>query len=141
MDFTTFLIAGAVMLLLLVVIFALRGNDVSNAMKVARKTRDIQPVIEAIDGAKGADLASMYNSCIKSFWDSYDRETATKLIHALLERNDSAPISQVWLQTVMDVEPDLARKQLGESFINAHYKAGVAAKCAGCGGSCRKCKS
>lgn len=142
MDITYFIIGAGVLLVLWLVISQIHGNPKSKAFKVVRSSHDPAPLIKAIDDDKTSDIPTEYNSYIKTLWDAYDRETATALIKALLERNDSAPISQFWLKTLLDVEPELARKQLGEAFINAHYKEGIAAKCgSGCGGGCKSCKS
>lgn len=142
LDSIYWIIGGVgVIFIIILLMMNIKGNTLGKAIKEARKTHDVAPVIAAIDEDKTADVPTTYNSIIKSMWESYDRETATDLIKALLERNDTAPISQYWLKTVMDVEPDIARKKLGESFINAHYNEGIASKCGGCGGSCNKCKS
>ena len=141
MDLNTQIIAGAALMVIGILIFQFRGSAVTKAFKVARTTHDVKPLVAAIDAKANIDVPTTYNSYIKALWDAYDRETATELIHALLERNDTAPISQFWLRTVLEVEPELARKQLGESFIKAHFKEAIAAACGGCGGSCKSCKS
>lgn len=142
MDSQYIIIACLVLVVLWIVFSAVSGNPKSKAFKVVRKTHDPSGLIAAIDADKTSDIPTEYNSYIKTLWDAYDRETATKLIQALLERNDTAPISQFWLKTLLDVEPELARTMLGEPFIMAHYKEGIAAKCgSGCGGSCKSCKS
>ena len=136
MDFHYVLIGVIVLVIIWLIISAISGSPKSKAFKVVRQTHDPSGLIAAID------------AYIKTLWDAYDRETATKLIQALLERNDTAPISQFWLKTLLEVEPELARTLLGEAFITSHYKEGIAAKCGGgcCGGgggakSCKSCKS
>lgn len=141
MDTTTIVIIVAALFILVLFAISFKGNAISKAVKEAQKTHDIAPIVAAIDADKTADIPTVYNSAIKTLWDSYDRETATDLIKALLERNDEAPISQLWLKTALDVEPEIARTRLGADFINSHYKEGIAAKCAGCCGSCKSCKS
>ena len=141
MDMNYIIIGGIVLLVIAILFVNFRGNAVSRAIREARKTKDVKPLIAAIDADPQADVPTVYNSVIKSFWDSYEREVATELIHALLERNDKASISQFWLKTVREVEPEIARKQLGEAFIAAHFCEGIAAGCGGCGGSCKSCKS
>ena len=143
MEFdVTYLVVGfGIVFIIVLILMNVKGNSIGKAVKECRKTHDVKPVIAAIDEDSTVDVPTVYNSAIKSLWEAYDRETATDLIKALLERNDQAPISQFWLKTVMDVEPDIARKKLGNDFIQAHYNEGIAAKCGGCGGSCNKCKS
>lgn len=141
MDVTYIL--GIVGLLFIVglVLMNLKGNAITKAARAARKTHDVEPLIAAIDDDKTVDVPTVYNSAIKSLWDSYDRETASKLIRALLERNDTATISQFWLKTILEVEPEIARKELGADFIQEHFKENIASQCGGCGGACNKCKS
>ena len=148
MDFHYVLIGGIVLVIIWLIISAISGSPKSKAFKVVRHTHDPSGLIAAIDADKTSDIPTEYNAYIKTLWDAYDRETATKLIQALLERNDTAPISQFWLKTLLEVEPELARTLLGEAFITSHYKEGIAAKCGGgcCGGgggakSCKSCKS
>ena len=139
-DKTTIIVIVCVIAVALLIISNLKGNSVSKEVKRARTTKDVKPVIEAIDNDKSADVATVFNTAIKSLWDGYDRDLAMDLIKALLERNDKAPISQQWLQSALSVEPELARKQLGEEFIKAHFHEEIAQQCVGCGGSCRSCK-
>ena len=141
MDMNYFIIGGIVVLVVAILLFNFTGNKVSKAIREARRTKDIKPLLAAVDADESVDVPTVLNSVIKSFWDSYERETATSLIRALLERNDKASISQFWLKTVREVEPEIARKQLGEEFITAHYCEEIAAGCGGCGGSCKSCKS
>jgi hypothetical protein len=143
MIMNTMYIIGIVGVLLIAALLfpKLKGNAIQKAIVHARKEHDVKPFIAAVDEDSTADVPTIYNSAIKSLWDSYDRETATDLIKALLERNDTAPISQFWIKTLLEVEPEIARKQLGEVFIQEHYNEGIAAQCGGCGGSCKKCKS
>lgn len=145
MDFKFILLGFLALVVLWIVFTTISGTPKSKAFKIVRKTHDPSGLIAAIDADKTSDVPTEYNAYIKTLWDAYDRETATKLIQALLERNDTAPISQYWLKTLLEVEPELARTLLGEAFIVAHYKEGIAAKCGGgcCGGakSCKSCKS
>ncbi len=140
-DVTYLVIGFGILFVVTLILMNVKGNAIGKAVKSCRVTHDVAPVIAAIDEDKTVDVPTVYNSAIKSLWDAYDRETAAKLIKALVERNDTAPISQFWLKTVMDVEPDIARKTLGNDFIQSHYNEGIASKCGGCGGSCKKCKS
>lgn len=144
MEMTTLLFVGCAILAIVIIALQFHGNAILKAMKTVKKTHDPKPVIDAIDNAKTQDLPTAYNACIKTLWDAYDRETATRLVGALLERNDTAKISQYWLRTVMEVEPEIARKLLGEDFIKTHFHEEIAAGTgSGCGGSCgkKKCAS
>lgn len=134
------LIIAGVLFVLVILVLSMKGNSLGKAIKQARKTGDIKPVIKAIEEDKTGDLATSYNIAIKSLWDGYDRELAMDLIHALLERDDKAPISQKWLQDALTIEPELARKQLGKDFIDSHFHEEIAKGCVGCGGSCKTCK-
>ena len=128
-------------LFVLVILFlSMKGNALSKAIANARKTGDVKPIIKAIEEEKAVDIATNFNIAIKQLWDGYHREQAMDLIHALLERDDKAPISQKWLQDALQVEPELARKQLGKEFIDAHFHEEIAKSCVGCGGSCKSCK-
>ena len=133
------LIAGVVFVLV-ILLFSMKGNSLGKAINNARKTGDVKPVIKAIEDDKTGDLPTSFNIAIKTLWDGYDRELAMDLIKALLERNDTAPISQKWLQDALTIEPELARKQLGKEFIDSHFHEEIAKGCAGCGGSCKTCK-
>ena len=140
LDKTTIIIIVCCIAVFFLVLTSLKGNSLSKAVKQARSTKTAKPVIDAIDNNKTVDVATAYNTAIKSLWDGYDREIAMDLIKALLERNDKAAISQQWLQSALSVEPELARKQLGEAFIKAHFHEEIAQQCVGCGGSCKSCK-
>ncbi|MCL2325649.1 MAG: hypothetical protein FWC40_04025 [Proteobacteria bacterium] len=138
---TTYLVIGAVVVTLIVIGFTVfRNNAMSKAVALARKTKDVTPIVAEIDKDPKADLPTVFNATIKPLWDAYERELACDLIKVLLERKDDAPISQYWLRQVLEVEPDLARKSLGEAFIMAHVRAEVAAQCGSCRGSCGSCK-
>ncbi len=137
---TIILITVVVIAIVMLIMSNLKGNSVSKEVKRARTTKDVKPIIAAIDNDKTADVATVFNTAIKSLWDGYDRDLAMDLIKALLERNDKAPISQHWLQSALSVEPELARKQLGEEFIKSHFHEEIAQQCVGCGGSCKSCK-
>lgn len=143
MDSTWILVAVGALFIIGLLAVSFRGNSVSAATRQAHKTHDVGPIIAAIDEDKTGDMATSFNSAIKSLWDAYDRETATDLIKAFLERCDDKPIAQMWLKTVAEVEPEIARKKLGEAFILEHTREEIAAACAGgCGGgSCKSCKS
>lgn len=140
---TYILIALAVVAIIGLVIWQLNGNALSKAINQTKSDNDPTHIIDAIDNDKTADIPTIYNQCIKSFWDAYEREIAAKLVKALAERDDSAKITQHWLKTVLEVEPELARTILGAEFIQEHYDADVAAQCGSCcGSSCKKsCKS
>lgn len=140
MDRNTILIVVGAIAVLFLVFISLRGNSLSKAVKQTRETKDIKHVVNFIDGDPKADIPTLYNSAIKTLWDGYDRDIAMRLIGELLKRNDTAPISQQWIQTALTVEPELARTELGKDFINAHYREDVAKACAGCGGACGSCK-
>ena len=141
-DNTYILIGLVVVALLALFIWQSKGNALNKAIKMTKEDNDPSHIIDAIDNDKTADVPTVYNQCIKSFWDAYDRETATALVKALVERNDTAKISQHWLKTVIEVEPELARTILGAEFIQSHFNEEVAAQCGSCcGGSCKKsCK-
>ncbi|MBO5753102.1 MAG: hypothetical protein J6S69_05325 [Proteobacteria bacterium] len=141
-DKTYIIIAIAVIVVIGFIISMLRGNELSKAIKLTKEDDDPQHIIDAIDNDKTADVPTVYNQCIKSFWDAYDREVATKLVKALAERDDQAKITQHWLKTVIEVEPELARNILGAEFIQNHFDPDVAAQCGSCcGGSCNSKKS
>ena len=130
-------------ILLLVFIFmkTFQSDSLSKKLREARTTRDIKPVLAEIDNMKDADLQSIFNSAIKTFWDSYDRDLAGDMIKAFLERKDDVPIAQHWLNQLLTVEPEIARQKLGEDFLRAHLHEECAAKCGSCCGSCKSCKS
>ena len=134
------IIIAGVLFVFVILLFSMKGNSLGKAIKLAKKTRDINPVVKAIEEDKTGDIATSFNIAIKSLWDGYDRELAMDLIHALLERDDKAPISQKWLQDALTIEPELARKQLGKDFIDSHFHEEIAKGCVGCGGSCKTCK-
>lgn len=138
---STIFIAGAVIIFIAVLVwFSKMGGSLEKAVAEARKTKEIKPIIEAIDADKAGDEVTNFNVAIKTLWDAYERELAMDLIRELLERNDKAPIAQKWLQDALSVEVELARKQLGKDFIDAHFHEDIAQGCVGCGGSCRTCK-
>ncbi len=140
-SINTIMLCVGIGLVLFIIVMAFGSNAMGKAIKEARQTKNAQPIIDAIDKDPNADIKSLFNGAIKQLWDSYDREVATDLIKAFLERIDRTPIAQFWLKTVLEVEPELARKKLGADFIQAHTHEDCAAKssCGGCGGG--KCGS
>ena len=142
-SFSQIMIAAVAVTLENITITAFASNSMGKALKQARETKNAQPVIDEIDKDPKADIESLYNGAIKKLWDSYDREVATDLIKAFLERKDNVHIAQYWLQTVLSVEPEIARERLGAEFIKAHSHEECMSPSTGCGGSCNKknCKS
>ena len=134
------IIAGVVIALAILIMFSSKGKSLGKLISEARKTGDIKPIVEAIEADKTGDQPTSYNVAIKTLWDGYERELAMGLIRELLERYDTTPIAQKWLQDALGVEPELARKVMGKDFIDAHFHEAIAQGCAGCGGSCKSCK-
>ena len=144
MDFSLsqIMIAAAVLILAFIIFSSFASNSMGKALKLARETKNAQPVIDEIDKDPKADIESLYNGAIKKLWDSYDREIATDLVKAFLERKDNVHIAQYWLQTVLSVEPEIARERLGADFIKQHSHEECMSPSSGCGGNCKKnCKS
>ncbi len=138
------MIIGACILVAIIIIMMLRGNGLPKAIQQAKQIKDIKPIVDEIDRTQNADYKSLFNSAIKTLWDSYERELAVDLAKVFLERHDDAPIAQHWLQTIMSVEGQLCGAKLGEDFIKEHFKEDLANKCGSCcGGSCKgkNCKS
>ena len=140
-SFKNIIIVTTVLLILFIFLKTSSSDGLSQKLREAKKTRDVKPVITEIDNMKNADIQSIYNSAIKTLWDSYDRDIASDLIKAFLERKDDVPIAQHWLNQLLTVEPELARQKLGEEFLAAHLHEECAAKCGSCGGNCKSCKS
>lgn len=139
MDTTLIIVIGGALIMIVVGLMILKSNSMSKAISKSRETQDIKPILAEIDKDKSLDMASAFNVSIKSIWDAYDRELATELIKEFLLRNDKAPIAQHWLRQVLEIEPELARKQMGEVFIRDHFHEEIASQCgSGCsGGSCK----
>lgn len=138
MDMTLVVVIGGAVILIVIGLMVLKSNSMSQAISKARETQDIQPILDEIDKDKSIDMASAFNVSIKSIWDAYDRELATELIKAFLKRDAKAPIAQHWLRQVLEIEPELARKQMGEAFVREHFHEEIAAQC---GSGCGSCKS
>ena len=134
-------ILTTILLLAFIFMKTSQSDGLSKKLREARTTRDIKPVVAEIDNMKDADIQSIFNSAIKTLWDSYDRELAGDLIKAFLERKDDVPIAQHWLNQLLTVEPEIARQKLGEDFLRAHLHEECAANCGSCCGSCKSCKS
>lgn len=139
MDTTLIIVIGGALIMIVVGLMILKSNSMSKAISKSRETQDIKPILAEIDKDKSIDMASAFNVSIKSIWDAYDRELATELVKEFLLRNDKAPIAQHWLRQVLEIEPELARKQMGEAFIRDHFHEEIASQCgSGCsGGSCK----
>lgn len=141
LNFKNIIIFTTVILLFYIFTKTFRSDGLSQKLREARTTRDIKPVLAEIDAMKDADIQSIFNSAIKTLWDSYDRELAADLIKAFLERKDNVPIAQHWLNQLLTVEPEIARQKIDEDFLRAHLHEECAAKCGSCSGSCKSCKS
>ena len=134
---TIAIIIGASIAVLIILLLTLRNNAISTAIATARKDNTVDPIVEAISKDQNKDSASLYNSAIKTLWDSFDRELAIDLAKVFLEKKACEPIAQYWLQQIQTVEPELARTKMGEEFIKSHYVDEAAKACAGgCCGSC-----
>lgn len=139
MDMMLVIVIGGALLMVIIGIMVLKSSSMSKAISKSRETQDVKPILEEIDKGKSLDMASAFNVSIKTIWDAYDRELATELVKEFLLRNDKAPIAQHWLRQVLEIEPELARKQMGEVFIRDHFHEEIASQCgSGCsGGSCK----
>ena len=70
-----------------------------------------------------------YNVAIRSIWDAYQRPLACELVRELGSRHPSARITQYWIKQALEVEPEAARRILGEEFLNDVYRPEVARQC------------
>jgi hypothetical protein len=77
---------------------------------------------------EGAQPAA-YNYAIRRLWDAYHRELAARLARELARNFGTVPISQYWLQQVLQVEPAIASQQFDKEFLATYFVPEVAARC------------
>jgi hypothetical protein len=95
----------------------------------AVRTKDLGPLIAAIQRKNETVQPTAYNHAIRRLWDAYHREQAIELIRELARNYGTVRIAQYWLQQVQQVEPKLAQEKLGKDFLATYYVPELAAQC------------
>jgi hypothetical protein len=114
-------------------IYRFYSRSANSALAQVRRTGDVAPLVERLNRLGSAAAVDAYNSAIRRLWDAYERESAARLIRALVEGHSAAPIAQYWLDQIQKVEPEIAESTLGSAFISRYYDPTVASGCGPCG--------
>jgi hypothetical protein len=114
---------------LAVVAFQLFGPSLIRMVDRAAAQGDMTPLIAWIAKRSVAARPNAYNQAIKRLWDSYQRPLTVPLIRELAKNHGSLHIAQYWLDQLQKVEPELARRDLGEEFLRIYYQPSLAAQC------------
>ncbi|RME28790.1 MAG: hypothetical protein D6806_02335 [Deltaproteobacteria bacterium] len=126
MEWIFVAVAGIV---LIVVMLKVTSPGLGKAVDRAVQQDDITPIVEAVEKKPEAERPSAYNHAIRMLWNTYHRGLAAKLIRHLAQKHVEVPIAQYWLKQIMQVEPRLAKQELGDDFLHRHYMPEVAASC------------
>lgn len=108
-----------------------RQDDYKKAMEIARKTGNIDPLIEALI-ADDDKAGTKWNTAISTLWQAYAREAAAMVVVAGVKHCD-AKILHYWVQQVMEIEPEIAREQFDMAFLQEHFDPSKASQCGRCG--------
>lgn len=103
--------------------------SVSRETARAMSTKELGRVVELIDGRPHETQATAYNTAVRSMWDAYERELATRLIREMAHHIPKASIAQYWIKQALEVEPEIAQETLDEDFLREFYSPEVAARC------------
>jgi hypothetical protein len=115
--------------------FVLGNASTTSWTEHAVATGDLDSLIEHIEASPSGEHPTKWDQAIKALWQSYNRETAARLVIESAKRCD-APIIQYWIRQVLEVEPELAARHFSEEFLAQHFRPDVAARCGkscGCG--------
>lgn len=126
------LVLIAAVLLIVMVMFLIRGRRGPGAHALLRKARtpeDLDPVIAQAATMPMAARSLFYQRAIGELWAEYRRDLAIHLIKAFGAAHSGEKIAQYWMKQAMEVEPALARKAMDKGFLDAHYRPEVAKQC------------
>jgi len=120
---------GVGTLVLALVIWRLVVPSLDSAVDLAAREKDLAPLLKAIEMKAEAARPTAYNHAIRRLWDGFQRRLAVDLIRELAMNHGTSRITQYWLKHVRQVEPGLAREQLGREFYDTYYLPELAAQC------------
>ena len=106
-----------------------RGPGLNAMLRSVREVEDLDPVIAQAAEMSPSARSLFYQRAIASFWGEYRRAHAIRLIRAFSEVNSVEKIAQYWIKQAFEVEPILARKEMGQDFLKTHYNPTVASQC------------
>ena len=115
--------------LALTVLRGRKGPGLNSMLRGVREVEDLDPVIAQAAGMSPSARSLFYQRAIASFWGEYKRAHAIRLIRAFSEVNSVEKIAQYWIKQALEVEPLLARKEMGADFLKVHYNPTVAKQC------------
>ena len=119
METWMWIVVGGVMLVAAVAV-ASRPNPLKKAVDEARESEDITGLVTFIEGKSAAEQVTAWDQAIGRMWRAYDRELASQLVREAAERCD-ADIITYWVQQVVQVEPDIARKAFNREFLSRYF--------------------
>ena len=99
--------------------------DVLTLADGAVRTGDTTKVLAAL---RKSD-ATEYHRVIRRLWDGYHREVGVGVAMELARRHPDAAVAQYWLKRYLESEPEIAKANLDDAFMDAHFDPAVAAKC------------
>ena len=103
--------------------------SLAKLVEEAAKSKNLDPVKEAISKHGESSQPAAYNHAIRRLWDSFHRDLALELIRELAQNYAQVPIAQYWLKQALQVEPKMTTKRLGKKFIDTYYLPHLAAQC------------
>lgn len=106
----------------------MRTSSVSAGTAHARKTGELDLLIEAIETTPYQEQATQWDQAIGELWQAYAREEAAKLVVEAAKRSD-ADIIQYWIRRVIEVEPEIASERFSEEFMEEYFRPEIASKC------------
>ncbi len=120
---------GVGVILLALVIWRMLIPSLDSVVDRAAKDKDLAPLVQAIENKSEAARPTAYNQAIRRLWDGFQRGLAVELVRELTKNHGTSHIAQYWLKHVKQVEPGLARDQLGKQFYDTYYQPELAAQC------------
>ncbi len=114
-------------------IYRKMSPSLDSLLEKATQSRDVGKVLENISKRSQSQRPNVYNRAIRALWDRYERELAVAIVRELARNHKEARITQYWLKQVQQVEPRLAREQLGEEFYETFFLPELAAQCGSAG--------
>lgn len=102
-------------------------------LEKAIQSQDITQVLAWIAKKSESQRPTLYNHAVRALWDRYERKLAVQVTRDLASKHKEARITQYWLKQIQQVEPRLAKEQLGVEFYEAFFMPELAARCGSAG--------
>ena len=106
-----------------------RGAGIGRLVDRTLATGDPSDLVEHLSRQPETTRPTAFDQAVRNLWDRYERAMAARVVRAGAGLVAGASITQYWIRQILEVEPEVSRREFDDDFLETYYQPEVAARC------------